>query len=121
MAFENFDRHLAKAKQLKIKNIDGIEDTFLIEPLPFKYLGDFFAIGKKMTKADIKPTDTEEDKNRKIMEALDSETLEMMGRLCLISLQQSYKEAPTDKLEKFIAANFMKIFAVVMDVNLGNL
>ena len=117
-----FDSFIARPIQVKITNDDGVENSFDISPLPFRYMGDIFELMRKMTKAGVgdvaKRADlSDEEKSRTMLEILDKETITRMGTLVIESLKISYPKEDPDKIEAFASKYLMNLFSSVMEVN----
>ena len=117
---DKFDRHIVKTIELVLKNESGEEDVFVLEPLPFQFMGDLFELIRKMDKAgfDKKSEDmSEEEMSKKMLSVMDKETIGLVQLLVMETLKQSYPDQDVKKLEKFAAAHMWDILLVVIESN----
>lgn len=121
---DKFEQHIAKEATLKLKRDNGEEDAFTFQPLPFKYMPKIFNLMKNMSKlkkfqdADLDKLSDED--TEMFFSAFDEKTMESMRELIMVMMKHSYPNEKDDKLEKFAAANMMKLFPILFELNSYN-
>ena len=112
---EKFERHIAKPKIIKLKNEDGEEDTFTLQPLRFKDLPKLYAVFRKfasMDKEKLKEEDSEE-----MLKLLDEETITLITELVSKTLKYSYPEEDEASLEAFGTTHLMDLLGEIIELN----
>ena len=116
-------RHLGKPVKLELMNEEGEKDTFLIKPLLFEDMPDFYSLVKMMMNnnlEDIKEAVTEEEKkeqSKKIMEILDKDSLLLIKKLIKSTVKNSFPEETEDVRAQFAQTHMFELMNVMFEVN----
>jgi len=137
---EMFRKHIGKARELKLKNEQGGEDTFIFKPLGVEFLPDIMSLAasmqlnkeeeveakelKRKLKADeITEDQYEEDLNslqeKASMRGLSGPSAKKLVDLIDAMVKQSYPELEEDIRFKFIYANILPLQNTFMELNEG--
>jgi hypothetical protein len=108
-----FEAHINPNKTLKLKRENGEEDTFTLQPLPYKYLPKIFQLFNKLKDLD----GVGEEETNKFFEVFDKETIELLQELCFETMKRSYPEEKDNVLQDFVTSNLFEIFPVIIEVN----
>lgn len=114
----NFDRYIVKTKELVLEK-DGSKDTFVLHPLPMKFLPDLFEILRKMTSGGLDKTADmpEEEQIKSMMSILDRETITIALNLVYETMKISYPTEDDKTLQMFSKDNLWTIFPLVLEMN----
>ena len=113
----NFDRHIVKERELRLTTAEGVEDVFVISPLPFMRMGDLFQVLKKMTALEGMDKLENVEQAKKILDMLDKDTITLIQGLCLDAMKISYPNEKEELLKKFVSANLFELFPIVLEMN----
>ena len=114
-----FERHIAKPVAVELTNKDGQTDEFLIKPLPFEMMPEFYKLMKHMAKIDFKKMQElpDDEKGKALIESLPDETFNLMVKLIRKSLEISYPEVPKEQRDALASSHMMELLNAVFEAN----
>jgi hypothetical protein len=139
---EKFERHLGKGKEIKLKNADGVEDTFYFKPLSVEALPGFMRLAQasQLTRAENEEISAlkRDVKSRKIAQSIyeskrkaieegaglrimEGDNATQMVDLVIEMVNNSYPELKenTEVRNQFVFNNIMALTNVLMELNEG--
>jgi len=102
---EKFRRHLGQGKEYEIGEGDS-RDTFYFEPLPNKYLPEFFYL--------IDKTNKQSESNDW---DFDEEAVKIFLKLITATCINAFPDATDIEIERFISKNYVRLQEIVTELN----
>jgi len=117
-----FERHLGKPLKLELENENGEKDVFMIKPLIFQYMPDYYEAMKVMGKLTTKLSDDLSDEEQvnemmRLINLLEKEDFEKLKFVVIKTLEISYPDESKEEREAFGFKYMFEILNVILVVN----
>jgi len=111
-----FNKYLGEAEKVEIEYKDGTKEVLMLKPLGWDDIKDMLLLSKTFA---INLPEKGEIPIEKMLEKMDSGTIDIMQKIVLKTMKISYPEEPEDELKAFATKNFMALMPTIIDLNLN--
>lgn len=96
---------------IKLKDEEGVEYNFTFKPLPFATYPKVYPLLGKLTGIDFDDKDA-----KKVFEKFDEETVELLSKIELEMVLNSYPDMELTKAQNFVMANMFDLIEVLVNL-----
>lgn len=111
-----FNKYLGEAEKVEIEYKSGDKEVIMLKPLGWDDIKDMLLLSKTFA---INLPEKGEIPIEKMLEKMDSGTIDIMQKIVLKTMKLSYPEEPEDELKAFATKNFMALMPTIIDLNLN--
>lgn len=129
---DDFKKHIKPSRELILTH-EGKETKFILKPLAWEYMPNFFSLTEKFTNVlakknvDIDKLASSIEKGEKmenmgdILELMDKEMMTNLSFLALETIKTSYPDLSEETAKEFVRDNLFDLMMPIIDLNTPNI